>query len=48
MKKKKKKASLSFKEAWERKMRIKENIVMIMSVISVIVAIVVLVTKIIS
>lgn len=43
-----KKAPLSYKEAWERKIRIKQNITMIMTVISLIVAAVALVTKIIS
>lgn len=38
----KKKASLSYKEAWKKRLAIKENITLVMSILSLIFAIVVL------
>ena len=46
MSKRKRKAPLSYKEAWERKIRIKQGITIIMTVTSLVVAVVALVTKI--
>lgn len=43
MSRKRKKAPLSYKEAWERKIRVKENIAIVIGVISLIIAVVALI-----
>lgn len=43
MSRKRKKAPLSYKEAWERTIRVKENIAIVIGVISLIIAVVALI-----